>query len=135
MIWISSNSIYLSFSVLYSYHHNKHDRKLRQAGIFYNLMFTCDCVACIRDYPQLKQEDMKRNHGFIEPLQHEKLCNEYKIDAIQELIPKYCHFLNDNSKDFPYNHTNVAEQILLKCLCVIYTDQIQLIDKLRLQLN
>lgn len=98
-------------------------------------MFLCDCVACVRDYPELKEEDMKQNHGFIEPVQHKKLCDEYKIDAIKELIPKYCQFLNENSEDFPDNHTNVAEEVLSQCLRIVYTDQIQLTDKLRLLFN
>lgn len=95
-------------------------------------MFTCDCLACIKNYPKLEEKDLLENYGFIKPMDHMGLCHEYKIDAILELIPKYCEFLTENSKRFPYNKTLVAENVFISCLRQVYIDELPLGDKLHL---
>lgn len=67
--------------------------------------------------------DKLEDHGVIKPVEHAKLCSDYKIDAVKELIPKYCEFLNLNFKKFPENHTNIAEDLLEDFLELAYIDE------------
>lgn len=99
-------------------------------------MFTCDCLACVRNYPPLTVMDMLiQNDSFIEPMHHASLCKDYKIDDVKKLIPKYCQYLNEHSAEYPKNNTNAAEEVLMKCFTLLYTDEVPLADKQRLQLN
>lgn len=71
--------------------------------------------------------------GDIRPIEHAQLRDNYKIDALIKLIPKYCTFLNSNSKKFPENHTNIAEDLLEIFFELAYIDEAPLAFKLYLQ--
>lgn len=118
-----------------SYDFTKHSRKTRQEALQHAYKFTCDCLACIHNYRQLTPMDYLENYGFIKPMLHSKLDNEYKIDAAKELIPKYCDFLTKKSKVFPNEHTAVAEEILFSLLSLLYTKEMVLTDKIFYELN
>lgn len=38
-------------------------------------MFTCDCIACVQNYPKLRERDMKRNYDFIKSM-HQTINSE-----------------------------------------------------------
>lgn len=98
-------------------------------------MFECDCIACVRNYPEFKFEEMAKNYAFIKPVLHMALCREYEVDVIKQLIPKYRDFLNANSKEhYPNNHTNVAEGLLMQFWDVVYSDKMALGAKQKLGL-
>lgn len=122
------------FFSIYSPDHNDSNRATRQQELRDSLMFTCDCLACVRNYPFISVWDMKRQHGFIKPQNHMKLCEDFKIDEVKTLLPRYYQYLNEHSEDYPYNYTNVAEVVLQHCLRLLYIDEVPLVDKQRLQL-
>lgn len=118
----------------YSHDHSGMHRVIRQGIIRARYGFTCDCLACVKNYPQVEMRDLLQIHDFIKPIEHMNLSNEYKIDEILELIPKYCQFLNENStKFFPYNHTLNAQHLLISLLTQVYIDELPLNDKLYFQ--
>lgn len=64
---------------IYSDDHNDNNRAVRQQGLRDSLKITCDCLACVRDYPMLSVWSMKQEHGFVKPVKHIKFCDEYKL--------------------------------------------------------
>lgn len=110
------------------------DRATRQREIRNRLKFTCDCVACVENYPMTKTYKFVQTYRFINPLDHNQLCDDYKVDDIKRLIPKYCKFLTANSKKYPNNHTNTAEEMLYEMFRLAYTEAVPLAEKIRLQL-
>lgn len=56
----------------------------------------------------------------IKPFVHMELCYNRELDEIEELIPKYCAFLNLKLGNKTIN--KVAERILFSFWYTIYTD-------------
>lgn len=64
-----------------------------------------------------------------------KLCGEYKVEAIKELIPKYCQLLNDKSQKLPDNYVKAANEVLWCLLHQAYMIEVPLVDKIQFQMN
>lgn len=60
-----------------------------------------------------------------------KLCAEYNVDAIVELIPKYLEFLNEKTNDSPDYYIKFAEEVLWSFWHQVYTDEVSFIDKIQ----
>lgn len=89
--------------------------------------FKCECLACRKDYPRFGLLDLLGSNDCIQPAEHLDLIYEFKVDDIKALIPKYCAFLNVNSRQhFPEKHTKVAEKYLWKFWKIVYLDKISL---------
>lgn len=82
----------------------------------------------------ISDDELVSSYGFIDPVKNSDLCDDYKVDAVKVLIPKYCDYLTVNSKKFPYNHTALAEEMLYAIFSLVYTDEVPLAEKIRLQL-
>lgn len=95
--------------------------------------FSCDCLACAKNYRMLTMRDHQEACGVINPIEHARLCAEYKIDAVMELIPKYCDYLTENAEFFPEYHTNIAEELLWGFFKLIYNNEMPLAHKLDLK--
>lgn len=131
--FLGKHSINISFWIIFSWHHRICDQKERHHDIQRNFSFHCDCMACIKNYPQLKLKNSTKCHDFIKPDLHMFLISNYKIDVIKRLIPKYCDYLNAKSTpNFPNDFTNVAEEILSQFWDVVYTKKISLATRIRI---
>lgn len=115
-------------------HHWHADREIRQKYLLDRYMIKCDCLGCIMDYPKLEITNIAENDVCIRPALHLALVGMYDRNAIKEVIPRYCKFLNANSThDHPDNKIFVAEKILSKLWTLNYLDK--LILPLELKVN
>lgn len=107
------------------------DRETRQKTLREYHKFTCDCLACVKNYPMLSAFDNKQRHPLINSKKHNKICKEYNIEAAKELIPKHCDLLTVSSARFPEFHTVLAEDMLFDLFTLIY-NEVPLAHKLNL---
>lgn len=110
------------------------NRESRQKYMRERLNFTCDCLACVEDYPVLPAYEMFQSYGMVDLVNHFKLCDDYQFDVVKTLIPKYCEFLTQKSAEYPLNYTATAEEVLLELFELVYTDAVPLTEKIRLEM-
>lgn len=63
---------------------------------------------------------------------HKELCDKYQLNAIKELIPKYCSFLN--AEAVPKDVDETAQEMLILLLTAMFTDEIPLAKKWELNI-
>lgn len=70
-------------------------------------------------------QKLHQQNDIIKPILHVKLCLDYKVVEIKQLIPLYCGYLNAKSKGrYPNDLTDIAEDMLDRFWEILYADSI-----------
>lgn len=117
--FIGAHETYIALVFYCSFHHNLHCLQKRRQSLMEQYQFTCNCSACIRNFPlfeQLPEHDEAFDDFISNDLDNLENFNHHEA---RQAIDKYSTYINNNIVFFPCYEISLLQECILRCFRVL----------------